>query len=249
MTDTAGPESARAWRVHRHGRPADVLQIEEIEVRPPGPGEVRVAVEAFTLNFNDLDGVYGRYRTVAPPLPYTPGMEVLGRVESVGEGATAVVGDRVVGRYTYRARHAGPFVGVWDGALAAFDGARQLLSFQRQHVFFTAAGGDPFVEAGHNLMLFAFLAAAVPMTVGVLRRLPPAYGAYVLAALALPLSYPVTPQPLMSLPRFLLVLFPLNMWLAAWLAARPRARMPALVVSAALMAFFVGQFATWHWVA
>ena len=83
--------------MHRHGRPADVLQIEEIEVRPPGPGEVRVAVEAFTLNFNDLDGVYGRYRTVAPPLPYTPGMEVLGRVESVGEGATAIVGDRVVG--------------------------------------------------------------------------------------------------------------------------------------------------------
>ncbi len=54
-------------------------------------------------------------------------------------------------------------------------------------------GSDsPFVCAGHNLMLLAFLLAAVPAVVGVLRRLPLAYGAYVLAALALPLSYPVS---------------------------------------------------------
>ena len=144
---------------------------------------------------------------------------------------------------------AGPFVGVWDGARAAFEGARQLLSFQREHVYFTAAGGSPFVDAGHNLMLFAFLIAAIPMVVGVLRRLPLAYGAYVLAALALPLSYPVAPEPLMSLPRFEVVLFPLAMWLGAWLASRPRARLPALAASALLLAFFVGEFATWHWVA
>jgi hypothetical protein len=147
-------------------------------------------------------------------------------------------------------RHfAGPYVGVWDGARAAFEGVRQLLSFQRQHVYFTVAGGSPFVDAGHNVMLFAFLLAAVPMVLGVLRRLPLAYGAYVLAALALPLSYPVAPEPLMSLPRFEVVLFPLAMWAGAWLAQRPRVRLPALVVSALLMAFFVGEFATWHWVA
>jgi hypothetical protein len=143
----------------------------------------------------------------------------------------------------------GPYLGIWDGARAAFDGARQLLSLQRQHVYFKLAGGSPFISAGHNLMLFAFLLAAIPAIVGVLRRLPLAYGAYVLAALALPLSYPVTPQPLMSLPRFLVVLFPLSMWMAAWLAARPRARLPALLGSALLLVFFVGQFSTWHWIA
>jgi len=143
----------------------------------------------------------------------------------------------------------GPFVGVWDGAVAAFQGARQLLSFQRTHVYFAVAGGSPFVDAGHNLMLFAFLAAAVPMCVGALRRLPFAYGAYVLAALALPLSYPVAPEPLMSLPRFEVVLFPLAMWAGAWLAERPRARLPALAASAAAMALFTAEFATWHWVA
>jgi hypothetical protein len=147
-------------------------------------------------------------------------------------------------------RHfAGPYVAVWDGARAAFDGIRQLLSFQRTHVYFKVAGGDPFVDAGHNVMLFAFLLAAAPMVVGVLRRLPLAYGAYVLAALVLPLSYPVAPQPLMSLPRFEVVLFPLAMWLGAWLAERPRARLPMLAAMALLMALFVGEFATWHWVA
>jgi hypothetical protein len=46
-----------------------------------------------------------------------------------------------------------------------------------------------------------------------------AYWAYALAALALPLSYPVEGQPLMSLPRFAAVLWPLHLWLALWLVA------------------------------
>jgi hypothetical protein len=147
-------------------------------------------------------------------------------------------------------RHfAGPYVGIWDGLRAAFEGARQLLSGQRHYIYFPTGHDSPFVMAGHNLMLIAFLAAAVPAVIGVMRRLPLAYGAYVLAALALPLSYPVTAQPLMSLPRFLLVLFPLFIWLAAWLVERPRLVRPALVLSAALMAGFLAQFATWHWVA
>ncbi len=121
-------------------------------------------------------------------------------------------------------RHfAGPYLGVWDGVEGGFEGARQLLSFQRHHVYFPIAAGSPDINAGHNLLLLAFLIAAVPAIVGVLRLLPLAYGVYVIAALALPLSYPVRTQPLMSLPRFLVVLFPLGIWLAAWLAgASPR---------------------------
>ncbi len=147
-------------------------------------------------------------------------------------------------------RHfAGPYLGVWDGVKAAFEGVRQLLSGQSAHVYFPAAGGSPGIAAGHNLMLLAFLLAAAALLVIALRVLPLAYGVYAIAALALPLSYPVAAQPLMSLPRFLVVLFPLSMALAAWLAARPRLRMPAIATSALLMAFFVAQFATWHWVA
>src|SRR3954452_10956178 len=111
-------------------------------------------------------------------------------------------------------RHfAGPLVGAWDGLVAAVDGARQLLSASRDTVYFTRAGGDPFRVAGMNLMLFGFLAFALTACWGALRRLPPAYGTWVAVALLLPLSFPVDPQPLMSLPRFLAVLFPIFMWL------------------------------------
>ncbi|HEY5193461.1 MAG TPA: mannosyltransferase family protein [Solirubrobacteraceae bacterium] len=152
---------------------------------------------------------------------------------------------------TVWSRHfAGPYGGIWDGAKAALAGLRQLLSFQRHHVYYTVAGGSPFIDAGHNLLLFVFLLMAIPAVIGVLWLLPIAYGVYALAALALPLSYPVAPQPLMSLPRFLVVLFPLNMWLAVTLASRPRALTRAvLVLSCLAMMFFVGEFSTWHWVA
>ena len=94
---------------------------------------------------------------------------------------------------------AGPLGGVWDGVVAAVDGARQIASGAREPVFFEQAGGDPFRVAAMNLMLLGTLVFALVGTVGVLRRLPFAYGAYVVAALMLPLSYPVGPQPLMSL--------------------------------------------------
>jgi hypothetical protein len=84
--------------------------------------------------------------------------------------------------------------------------------------------------------------------VGVLRRLPAAYGAYVAAALALPLSFPVGPQPLMSLPRFLAVLFPLFMWLAL-VCRTPRRRMVVLGLMTLGLCAYTARYATWHWVA
>jgi hypothetical protein len=147
-------------------------------------------------------------------------------------------------------RFAGPFVGVWDGTTAAWDGVRQLVSGSRDSVYFELAAGDPFRVAAINLLLFGFLVFAIVAVVGAFRRLPRAYGAYALAALALPLSYPVGPQPLMSLPRFLAVLFPLFMWLGAWLAEGGRARRVAVLApSAAGLAIVTAVFATWHWVA
>ena len=144
---------------------------------------------------------------------------------------------------------AGPFVGAWDGLVAAVQGARQLLSGAREPVFFTAAGGDPFVVARHNIELLVWLALALVALAGVLRRLPAAYGAYVVAALALPLSYPVGPQPLMSLPRFVAVLFPLAIWLALWMTGRALRERLVLGAFATGLAVYSGIFATWHWVA
>lgn len=143
---------------------------------------------------------------------------------------------------------AGPLVGVWDGAAAAFDGVRQLLSGAREPVYFDAAGGDPLRVAVQNVVLFGFLCFAIAGAVGVLRRLPLAYGLYVVAALMLPLSYPVAAQPLMSLPRFVAVLFPIFMWLGAYCEER-RLTDRVAVASAVALGLFVSQFATWQWVA
>ena len=115
----------------------------------------------------------------------------------------------------------GPFAGAWHGLTAAWDGVRQLASGSRSPVYFEQSGDDPFRAARHNIELFGYLVVAVVALIGVARRLPPAYSAYTLAALALPLSYPVSPQPLMSLPRFVAVLFPLFMWLGWWLSRGP----------------------------
>ncbi len=82
--------------MHEFGEPKEVLRFEEILAPVAGPGELQVRVAATTLNFNDVDGVRGRYRTVSPPLPYTPGMEVLGYVEAAGAGAERWLGKRVV---------------------------------------------------------------------------------------------------------------------------------------------------------
>jgi hypothetical protein len=144
---------------------------------------------------------------------------------------------------------AGPFAGAWDGVVAGVQGARQLLSGAHEPVFFTAAGGDPFLVARHNIELLVWLALALVAVAGVLRRLPAAYGAYVVAALALPLSYPVGPQPLMSLPRFVAVLFPLAIWLAAWMTGHVLRERIVVAAFAVGLAVYTGIFATWHWVA
>jgi Mannosyltransferase (PIG-V) len=141
-----------------------------------------------------------------------------------------------------------PLGGAWDGLVAAFDGVRQLASGSRTPVYFDEAGGDPFRIAAINIMLFATLVFAVIACVGVFRRLPRAYGAWVAASLVLPLTFPVTPQPLMSLPRFVAVLFPIFMWLAVVCEER---RITDVVVGASAvgLGLFTAEYASWHWIA
>jgi hypothetical protein len=140
-----------------------------------------------------------------------------------------------------------PLAGAWDGAHAAWDGLRQLVSGQKEDVFFDVAAGDPYRIAAVNIMLFGTLVFALVACVGVLRRLPAAYGAWVVVSLALALSFPVKPQPLMSLPRFVAVLFPVFMWLALWCEER-RATERVAALSAIGLGLFTAQYASWHWI-
>jgi hypothetical protein len=140
-----------------------------------------------------------------------------------------------------------PLAGAWDGLVAAVNGIRQLASGSRTPVYFGAAAGDPFRIAAINLMLFVTLVFALVACAGVWRRLPRAYGAWVGVSLLLPLTFPVTPQPLMSLPRFVAVLFPLFMWLAMVCDERRNTDLVAAAFAIGL-GLFTAQYASWHWI-
>ena len=86
---------AQAIRYHEHGKPQDVLHLEEIEVPSPGAGQVQVRLVAATINPSDfgmIGGTYGRL----PDLPATAGREGVGEVVETGAGVDkALVGKRV----------------------------------------------------------------------------------------------------------------------------------------------------------
>lgn len=86
------PSTQSAVRFSQHGG-AEVLELVEVPVTPPGPGEILVRNVAVGLNFIDI---YQRTGLYPLPLPSGLGKESAGVVEAVGEGVTRFkVGDRV----------------------------------------------------------------------------------------------------------------------------------------------------------
>ncbi len=82
----------RAIRIHQTGGP-EVLKIEEVELPPPGKGEVRIRHHAIGVNFLDT---YHRTGFYPMPLPLIPGEEGAGEVLEVGQGVKDLKpGDRV----------------------------------------------------------------------------------------------------------------------------------------------------------
>lgn len=87
----------QAWTVTATGAPDEVLSLAEVEPLEPGPGMVRLRVGAAAVGFPDVLMCAGTY-LFTPELPFTPGQEVVGVVEAVGEGVDpALVGTRQMG--------------------------------------------------------------------------------------------------------------------------------------------------------
>jgi hypothetical protein len=127
---------------------------------------------------------------------------------------------------------AGPFGGVWDA--------------------FARLGDHPEGATVHHalavniedLLFLALFLALLPL---VWRRFGAVYGVFATVSLLLPLSTPVRDYPLLSLPRFGLVVFPFFLALAT-LGKSPRAHGAIVAVSALLLGVAVVQWVTFQWV-
>ena len=76
----------RAVMLTKKGGP-EALQIVELPVEPPGPGQLRVRVRAAGVGATDLIMLAGNY-LYAPKIPFVPGYEVAGVVDAIGVGVT-----------------------------------------------------------------------------------------------------------------------------------------------------------------
>ena len=82
---------SKAVQIRQHGGP-EQMELVDVQVGDPGPGEIRIRHKAVGLNFID---VYQRTGLYQLPMPATLGMEGSGIVEAVGSGVTHLkTGDR-----------------------------------------------------------------------------------------------------------------------------------------------------------
>jgi len=127
---------------------------------------------------------------------------------------------------------AGPFGGMW----AAF-------------VDWTPAHADFQHAIAVNAEGLVALVVFTLLTIVAWRRFGTPYGLFAAVSLLIPLSYPSSRWPLLSLPRFGLVIFPLFLALAALTTGRPRAHTALTACSAVFLGVAIVQWALWQWVA
>jgi hypothetical protein len=142
-----------------------------------------------------------------------------------------------------------PTTAVIDGARAALRSVSAIAAHPR--LYFDATRlpfHDQWLVVG-NLTAFLGLVFAVVALVVTWRRLPAAYTVFAAVALLLPLMEPTHSTPLLSMPRFVLVDFPLFIGLATVLAGRPIARWALLAVMTAGLVLMTAVFASGMWVA
>lgn len=136
---------------------------------------------------------------------------------------------------------AGPFSGVVRFAAALPHDISALVTGHTSRV----AIGDPLSWNAHDLIDLGFLIFACGGFAVAWRRMPAAYLAYAAVFLCAALSYPAPHEPLYAFPGGVLMIFPVFIRSATWLARRPRVTAASLGVSAAMLVALSGLWATW----
>jgi hypothetical protein len=133
----------------------------------------------------------------------------------------------------------GPVTGLASAVVLAAKSATAIV-WNGKPVFASTLGG-PFSADAECVLLLLVLAIASVFLVSCFRRLPLQYGAYAGSVLLMCLSSPIIGQPLVSLDRYVLTIFPLWMAAGAWIAKRRLERV-AVVVGSILLAFYTFYF-------
>ena len=107
----------------------ETLTLEDVPDPQPGRGEVRIRVRAVGVNFPDLLIIQDLYQ-IKPPRPFSPGGELAGVVEALGEGVTTLkAGDRVL---VSPVRSAMAEMAIAQGRQLLEDSGRHELSIKRR---------------------------------------------------------------------------------------------------------------------
>lgn len=123
----------RAVMLTKAGQP-EALQIVDLPLEPPGPGQLRIRVRAAGVGSTDLIMLAGKYR-YAPKIPLVLGYEVAGEVDAIGAGVSGfAIGQRVAALTVYGAfaefltREAGHFFPIPEG-VSDRDAAAVILNY------------------------------------------------------------------------------------------------------------------------
>jgi NADPH2:quinone reductase len=138
---------AKRWIAPEYGD-VDVLRFVEVDVPPPGPGEVTVDVRAAGMNPVDFKIISGAYNRNPDALPLVIGSEVSGVVTAIGEGAEFATGGGSVGDEVIAYRVSGGYATQLNAAASDVFAKPAMVGFpEAANLFLVAATAADMLHA------------------------------------------------------------------------------------------------------
>lgn len=142
----------------------------------------------------------------------------------------------------------GPLIGLAAALVRAIKGIFMIATGKSGPIYNATQFAPPLSPSAESILLALVLILGFVLVLRCFRRLPLEYGAYAGLALVMCLSDPQITQPLVSLDRYVMTIFPLWMVAGAWIAQRGLER-PAVVIGSILLVFYTVSFSSWSFIA